>query len=135
MLTAAVMLKPSVPTLLLCSPPYGGHTRAQPLVVCCEALRHTLDEFSGSDIPSRELLLRHRQLPEEEQMQDKNLKFCMDQLRSLRNRDGLEPELRSELERAMEELRRLWRKQNPCRKDVYRAVRLVAEALLTTFKK
>jgi hypothetical protein len=94
-----------------------------------------LDEFSGSDIPSRELLLRHRQLPEEEQMQDKNLKFCMDQLRSLQNRDGLEPELRSELEKAMEELRRLWRKPNPCRKDVYRAVRLVAEAILTTFKK
>ncbi len=34
-------------------------------------------------------------------MQDKNLKFCMDQLRSLQNRDGLEPGQRSELERAM----------------------------------
>jgi len=68
-------------------------------------------------------------------MQDRNLKFCIDQLRSLQNRDGLEPELRSELERAMEELRRLWRKPNPRRKDVYRAVRLVAEAILTTFKK
>jgi hypothetical protein len=68
-------------------------------------------------------------------MQDKNLKFCMDQLRSLQNRDGLEPEQRSELEKAMEVLKRLWRKPNPSRKDVYAAVRLVAEAILTTFTK
>jgi hypothetical protein len=67
-------------------------------------------------------------------MQDKNLKFCMDQLKSLQSRDGLEPEQRSELERAMEELRRLWRKPNPSRKDVYRVVRRVAEAILKTFK-
>jgi hypothetical protein len=63
-------------------------------------------------------------------MQDKNLKFCMDQLTSLRSRDGLEPEQKSELDRAMEELRRLWRKPNPNRKEVYRTVRLVAEAIL-----
>ena len=63
-------------------------------------------------------------------MHDKNLKFCMGQLRSLQNRDGLEPEQRSELEKAMEELRRLWRKPNPNRKEVYRAIRLVAEAVL-----
>jgi hypothetical protein len=105
------------------------------LVVCCNLLRHTVDEFSGSAIPSRKLLLRHRQLPEEEQMQDKNLKFCMDKLRSLQNRDGLEPGQKSELEKAMEALKRLWRKPNPSRKDIYVAVRLVAEAILTTFKK
>jgi len=68
-------------------------------------------------------------------MQDKNLKFCMDQLRSLQNRDGLEPGQRSELERAMEALRRLWRKPNPSRKEIYVAVRLVAEAILTSFGK
>jgi len=68
-------------------------------------------------------------------MKDKNLKFCMDQLRSLQSRDALEPEQRSELEDAMEELRRLWRKPNPSRRDVYRAVSRVAEAILTTFKK
>jgi len=68
-------------------------------------------------------------------MQDKNLKFCMDRLRSLRNRDGLEPEQRSKLEKATEELRRLWRKPNPPRKEIYWAVRQVAEAILDTFKK
>jgi hypothetical protein len=68
-------------------------------------------------------------------MKNKNLKFCMDELQSLQNRGGLEPEQRSRLEAAMEELRKLWRKSNPSRKDVYRAVRLVAEAILTTFKK
>jgi hypothetical protein len=68
-------------------------------------------------------------------MKDKNLKFCMDQLRSLQDRDGLEPGRRSELEKAMEALKGLWRKQNPSRKEIYVAVRLVAEAILTTFKK
>ena len=68
-------------------------------------------------------------------MNDKKLKFCMDQLRSLQSRDGLEPEQKSELEKAMEELRRLWRKPNPSRKDVYRAVRFVSEAIVNTFEK
>ncbi|MGB8063361.1 MAG: hypothetical protein WCF26_15825 [Candidatus Sulfotelmatobacter sp.] len=68
-------------------------------------------------------------------MKDKNLKFCMEQLQSLQNRNGLEPEQRSELEKAMEELRRLWRKPNPSRRKLYRVVRQVAEAILTTFKK
>lgn len=68
-------------------------------------------------------------------MQDKNLRFCIDQLRSLQNRNGLKPEQESELEKATEELRRLWRKSNPSRKDVYAAVRQVAEAILKTFEK
>lgn len=68
-------------------------------------------------------------------MQDKNLKFCMDQLKSLQNRDGLKPEQGSELEKATEELKRLWRKSNPSRKDIYLAVRQVAEAILNTFEK
>jgi hypothetical protein len=68
-------------------------------------------------------------------VKNKNLKFCMDELRSLQNRSELEPEQRSRLEAATEELRKLWRKANPSRADVYRAVRLVSEAILTTFKK
>ena len=35
----------------------------------------------------------------------------------------------------MEALRRLWRKRNPSRKDIYVAVRLVAEAIFTVFGK
>lgn len=68
-------------------------------------------------------------------MQDRNLKFCMDQLKSLQSRDGLKPEQKSELEKATEELKRLWRKSTPSRKDIYLAVRQVAEAILTTFEK
>lgn len=67
-------------------------------------------------------------------MKNKNLKFCMDELRSLQNRSELEPEQRSRLESAMEELKKLWRKANPSRDEVYRTVRSVAEAILTTFK-
>ena len=67
-LTATVILKPSVPTLLLCNLPHSEESiSVQLLVVCCELSRHTLGEFSGSDIPSRKLLLRHRQPAEEEQ--------------------------------------------------------------------
>ncbi len=105
------------------------------LVVCCNLLRHTVDEFSGSAIPSRKLSLRHRQLPGRSKMHDKNLKFCMDQLKFLQDRDGLEPERRSELEKAMKALKQLWRKPNPSRRDTYETVRLVAEAILTTFEK
>jgi hypothetical protein len=68
-------------------------------------------------------------------MHDKNLQFCMDELRSLQNRNGLEPGQRSRLENASEELRRLWRKPNPPRREVYLAVRKVAEAILKTFEK
>jgi len=73
--------------------------------------------------------------PGRNKMQDKNLKFCMEQLKSLQDRYGLEPEQRGELEKAMKALKQLWRKPNPSRKDVYEAVRLVAEVILTTFKK
>lgn len=68
-------------------------------------------------------------------MQDKNLRFCIDQLKSLQNRNGLKPEQESELEKAMKRLRRLWRKHDPSRKEIYQTVRQVAEAVLKTFEK
>jgi len=66
-------------------------------------------------------------------MQDKNLQFCMDQLRSMRNRDGLEPEQRGALEKAETALKRLWRKPNPGRREIFTAVRNVAEAVIKNF--
>lgn len=64
---------------------------------------------------------------------DRNLQFCMDQLRSMRSRDGLEPEQMSALERAEGELKCLWRKPNPNRREIFKAVRKVAEAIIKAF--
>jgi hypothetical protein len=64
---------------------------------------------------------------------DKNLQFCRDELQSMQRRDGLEPEQRSALEKAEGELRGLWRRPNPSRREIFRAVRTVAEAIIKTF--
>jgi hypothetical protein len=64
---------------------------------------------------------------------DRNLQFCMDELKSMQKRDGLEPEQRSALEKAEGELRQLWRKPNPNRREIFRVVREVTEAITKTF--
>jgi hypothetical protein len=64
---------------------------------------------------------------------DKNLQFCMDKLRSMQNRDGLEPEQKSALEKAQGKLKRLWRKPNPVRREIFNVVREVAEAIIKNF--
>lgn len=66
-------------------------------------------------------------------MKDKNLQFCMDELKSMQGRDGLEPEQISALEKAQGELKRLWRKPNPGRKEIFNVVRKVAEAIIKNF--
>ncbi len=63
----------------------------------------------------------------------KDLKFNMDQLRSMLKRDGLEPEQISALEDAEIELIRLGRNPNPSRREVFRVVRKVAEAIVKNF--
>jgi len=79
--------------------------------------------------------LRHRHLPEKEddRNKDRNLQFWMDQLKSMRSRDGLEPEQMSALERAEGELKCLWRKPNPHRREIFKVVRKVAEAIIKAF--
>ena len=64
---------------------------------------------------------------------DKNLQFCMDELKSTQNRDGLEPEQMSALEKAEDELKYLWRKPNPTRREIFRVIRKVAEAISKAF--
>jgi hypothetical protein len=64
---------------------------------------------------------------------DKNLQFCMGKLQFMQNRDGLKPGQRSALENAEKRLRRLWRKPNPSRREIFEAVRNVAEAILNHF--
>ena len=62
-----------------------------------------------------------------------DLQFSMDQLRSMLKRDGLEPEQISALEDAEIELIRLGRKTNPTRREIFRVVRKVAEAIVKNF--
>jgi hypothetical protein len=63
----------------------------------------------------------------------KDLQFSMDQLRYMLKRDGLEPEQISALEDAEAELISLGRKPNPSRRDIFRVVRKVAEAIIKNF--
>jgi hypothetical protein len=65
--------------------------------------------------------------------QDKNLQYCMDCLRSMQERDGLEPEQRSALEKAKVRLKALRRSPTPTRREIFEAVRQVAEAIVNNF--
>ena len=64
---------------------------------------------------------------------NKDVQFCLDELQSMQNRDGLEPEQRSALEKAKSELKRLRRKPHPSRGEIFKAVREVAEAIIKNF--
>jgi len=65
--------------------------------------------------------------------QDKNLQYCMDCLRSMQERDGLEPEQSSALEKAKVRLKKLRRSPSPTRREIFEAVRQVAEAIINSF--
>ena len=65
--------------------------------------------------------------------QDKNLQYCMDCLRFMQERDGLEPEQRSALEKAKVKLRALRRSPTPTRREIFETVRQVAEAIVNNF--
>jgi hypothetical protein len=64
---------------------------------------------------------------------DKDLQFCLDELQSMQNRDGLEPGRRSALESAKRKLKRLRRTPHPGRKEVFEVVREVAEVIIRNF--
>jgi len=66
---------------------------------------------------------------------DKNLRFCMDKLQFMQNRNGIEPEQRSALENARNKLKRLRRKSNPSRREIFEVVREVAETIIKIFVK
>jgi hypothetical protein len=65
--------------------------------------------------------------------QDKNLQYCMDCLRSMQERNGLEPEQRSALAKAKVRLKELRRSPTPTRREIFEAVRQVAEAIVNNF--
>lgn len=64
---------------------------------------------------------------------NRDLQFCLDQLQSMQSRDGLEPEQRSALENAKNEIKRLRRKAHPTRGEIFNAVREVVEAIIKNF--
>jgi hypothetical protein len=64
---------------------------------------------------------------------NKDLQFCLDQLQSMQNRDGLGPEQRSALQNAKNEMGRLRRKAHPKRGEIFKVVREVAEAIIKNF--
>ena len=66
---------------------------------------------------------------------NKDLRFCMEQLGSMLDRDEYEPEQKRTLEAAQKRLKGLSRKTNPGKPEIYRVVRLVAEAILNTLKR
>ena len=99
-------------------------------------VRHTLGEFFGSVHSFSGAALRHRQFLAGEggpMKQDKNLQYCMDCLRSMQERDGLEPEQSSALEKAKVRLKKLRRSPSPTRREIFEAVRQVAEAIVNNF--
>lgn len=61
---------------------------------------------------------------------DKNLKFCLDLLKSFQNRSESEPEQKRALEGASKRLRQLRRRKRRDQAEVYLVVREIAEALL-----
>ena len=63
---------------------------------------------------------------------DKNLKFCLDLLRSFQKRNESEPEQRSALECASKRLKQLRQRTRRDQAEVYLVVREIAEALLKT---
>jgi hypothetical protein len=95
-----------------------------------------LGEFFGSVHSFSGAALRHRQFLAGEggpMKRDKNLQYCMDYLQSMQERDGLEPEQSSALEKAIVKLKRLRRSPSPTRREIFEAVRYVAEAIVNTF--
>ena len=75
-------------------------------------------------------------LPEGDDMKsDKNLKACIDVLKSLQRRDGIEPEQKEAVARALEKLMELRRHPNMKRQNVFLTVREIAEAIIKTFLK
>lgn len=104
--------------------------------VCCSLCGTRWVSFPVQSVPSRELLCGTGSfMPEKEDYvkQDKNLQFCVDCLRSMQERDELEPEQRGALEKAKVRLKRLRRNPNPTRREIFEAVREVAEAIINNF--
>ncbi len=63
---------------------------------------------------------------------DKNLKFCLDVLKSMRNRNESEPGQTRALENVSKSLKRLRRVARRDQEEIYLVVRQVAEVIIET---
>jgi hypothetical protein len=116
----------------------SGCSRVPPQIVRAASVCGTLYvSFPVLAIPSRKSASAAPvTLPEKEKsMKDKNLKACIDYLKSLQRRDGIGPEQREAVARALEKLMKLRRNPNPKRQEVFLAVREVTEAIVKNFLK
>lgn len=64
----------------------------------------------------------------------KDVNACIAQLRALQDRNDTEPEQKKCIEEAIEQLRRLRRKTNPNKGDLFHCVRVISENLLRAFE-
>ena len=62
--------------------------------------------------------------------QNKNLKFCLEILKSLQSQSESEPEQKRTLEDASKRLRQLRRMAKRDQEEIYRVVRQIAEAII-----
>jgi DNA repair ATPase RecN len=65
----------------------------------------------------------------------KDVNACIAQLRALQSKNDTEPEQTKYIDEAIEELRKLRRKSNPSKAEVFRFVRQVTDNLLRAFGK
>jgi hypothetical protein len=64
--------------------------------------------------------------------QNKNLKFCLEILKSLRSQNESEPGQKRTLESASKRLRKLRRMANRDQEEIFRVVRQITEAIIKT---
>jgi DNA repair ATPase RecN len=67
--------------------------------------------------------------------QVRDVNACIARLRALQGRSDTEPEQTKYIDEAIEELRKLRRKSNPSKAEVFRCVRKVTDNLLRAFGK
>ena len=116
----------------------AGRSRVPLQLVRVARVCGTLCEFSGSFHSFSEECLRgtgNFTGEGDDMKSDKNLKACIDVLKSLQSRDGIEPEQKEAVARALEKLMELRRHPNIKRQTVFLAVREITEAIIKTFLK
>lgn len=64
----------------------------------------------------------------------KDVNACIAQLRAVQGRNDTEPEQKKCIEEAIEQLRKLRRKTNPNKADLFHCVRIISENLLRSFE-
>ena len=88
--------------------------------------------FSEVSLPGTPAQLRREGVT---MKQIKDMNVCIAQLRALQCRNDIDPEQKQYVDEAIEQLKKLRRKSNPTRSEVFHFVRKVADCLLRAFVK